>query len=191
MDHASIDALKAALAEIDTHVAEGGWDQPPRLFSLVRTAELVAAEPALAEALGLEANDPSTLTPVEQEEFPLPSLALDESLARVSWTDDVSGAAIAVERLLLPPSAERDLDTDDPEQLQRLAAGHPARREVRIAVAVLRTGQRTSLIRLRAPAVAPTAEGDTATDPTSDGDEIVTGDDLAPGLAEALLATFS
>ena len=152
---------------------------------------LVAAEPALAEALGLEANDPSTLTPVEQEEFPLPSLALDESLARVSWTDDVSGAAIAVERLLLPPSAERDLDTDDPEQLQRLAAGHPARREVRIAVAVLRTGQRTSLIRLRAPAVAPTAEGDTATDPTSDGDEIVTGTDLAPGLAEALLATFS
>ena len=191
MDHTSTDALKAALAEIDTYVAEGGWDQPPRLFSLVGTAELVAAEPALAAALGLESNDPSTLTPVEQEEFPLPSLALDESLARVSWTEEVAGAAVAVERLLLPPSAEGDLQTDDPEQLQRLAANHPARREVRIAVAVLRTGERASLIRLRHQAPTEPEATQTDTDSSPAGDDIVTGVDLAPGLADALLATFS
>ena len=39
----SVDALTAALLEIERHVTHGGWDQPARLFALVPTAELVAA----------------------------------------------------------------------------------------------------------------------------------------------------
>ena len=167
-------ALRAALADIDEHTAEQGWDQPPRLFALARTAELVRAEPALAAALGLESDDPADVTPIEQEEFPPDQLPLDEALARVQWNDEVMGAAITVERLLLPPSAESDLTTDDADELQRLAAAHPERRDVRLIVGVLRDGQRFRVIRIRG----------------SEGEEVVRGDDLAPGLANALAQTF-
>ena len=33
----------AAVLEIESHAAEGGWDQPARLFALVRTDALIAA----------------------------------------------------------------------------------------------------------------------------------------------------
>ena len=45
------DALVAALLEVERHVGRLGWDQPARLFALVPTAELLAAEPSLAEHL--------------------------------------------------------------------------------------------------------------------------------------------
>src|SRR5205823_5836164 len=45
------EALLAALVELEHHVAEGGWDAPPRLFALVETDALAAAEPDLARAL--------------------------------------------------------------------------------------------------------------------------------------------
>ena len=57
------------------------------------------------------------------------------------------------------------------------AARHPAAREVRMVVGVVRDGTRGNVLRLRA---------------VGDGeDERVTGPDLAPALAEALLATLS
>ncbi len=34
-------ALAAAVLEIESHIADGGWDQPARLYALVDTAELV------------------------------------------------------------------------------------------------------------------------------------------------------
>ena len=45
-------ALAAAVLEIETHIAEDGWDQPARLYALVDTAPLVAQEPALAARWG-------------------------------------------------------------------------------------------------------------------------------------------
>ena len=47
-------ALAAAVLEIESHIAEGGWDQPARLYALVPTADLVRREPALASAMGLD-----------------------------------------------------------------------------------------------------------------------------------------
>ena len=38
-------ALAAAVLEIESHIAEGGWDQPGRLYALVDTAALVRREP--------------------------------------------------------------------------------------------------------------------------------------------------
>ena len=46
-------ALAAAVLEIETHVADAGWDQPARLYALVDTVRLVAHEPALAASMGL------------------------------------------------------------------------------------------------------------------------------------------
>ena len=45
------EALAAALIEVERHVGRSGWDQPARLFALVPTAELIAAEPSLARRL--------------------------------------------------------------------------------------------------------------------------------------------
>ena len=56
--------LRRAALEVESHVAAEGWDQAPRLFALVPTADLVAREPGLADQL---AGDPASMTPVEQD----------------------------------------------------------------------------------------------------------------------------
>jgi len=61
-------------------------------------------------------------------------------------------------------------------ELAAWVAAHPQREEVRMTVAVLRTGGREAALRLRSKD-APT--------------EVLTGADLVPGLAEALAATFA
>ena len=174
------DPLTRAVLEIDEYTSGLGWDQPARLFALVNTARLRAEEPGLAGQLGL-ADDPtngadtSSLTPVEQEEVP-PGTPLDEFLGTIAWPGAVDGCAVTVERLMLPPSAEAAVPEDlDERGLAKWVAEHPERREVRMTVAVLRSGERESALRLR--------EKDTAT-------EVLTGADLVPGLAEALTATF-
>jgi hypothetical protein len=168
--------LTRAVLEIDEYASGLGWDQPARLFALVDTARLRAQEPALAAQLGLEdEQQTSGLTPIEQDEIPADQ-PLDEFLATIAWPDAVTGCALTVERLMLPPSAEAEVPQDLGEaELAKWVAGHPERQEVRMTVAVLRDGARESALRLR--------EKDSPT-------EVLTGSDLVPGLAEALAATF-
>ncbi|WP_328873729.1 PPA1309 family protein [Streptomyces sp. NBC_00287] len=168
--------LTRAVLEIDEYASGLGWDQPARLFALVDTARLRAQEPGLARQLGLE-NEPETsgLTPIEQDEVPT-GKPLDEFLGTIAWPDAVTGCALTVERLMLPPSAEAQVPQDLSEAaLTKWVAQHPERQEVRMTVAVLRDGTRESALRLR--------EKDSPTD-------VLTGKDLVPGLAEALAATF-
>ncbi|MFJ7342235.1 PPA1309 family protein [Streptomyces sp. NPDC101110] len=168
--------LTRAVLEIDEYVSGLGWDQPARLFALVDTARLRADEPSLADRLGLgEESENSGLTPIEQDEVPT-GKPLDEFLATIAWPDAVAGCALAVERLMLPPSAEAQVPQGLSEaELTKWVAEHPDRQEVRMTVAVLRDGTRESALRLR--------EKDSPT-------EVLTGSDLVPGLAEALSATF-
>ncbi|WP_328562587.1 PPA1309 family protein [Streptomyces coelicoflavus] len=170
--------LTRAVLEIDEYVSGLGWDQPARLFALVDTARLRADQPSLADRLGLqdEAESSSGLTPIEQDEVPTDQ-ALDEFLGTIAWPDAVVGCALAVERLMLPPSAEAQVPQGlNEKNLAQWVAEHPDRQEVRMTVAVLRDGTRDSALRLR--------EKDAATD-------VLTGSDLVPGLAEALTATFA
>ncbi|MDX6216447.1 MAG: hypothetical protein QOG99_2031 [Frankiales bacterium] len=162
--------LLAVVAEVEGHLAEAGWDQPPQLFALVDTEELLRAEPQLAESMGLVVPRPGSLTPIAQD--PLSEAPLDEQLAGLVFGTEVLGVVLAHEVLVLPPSAEAALQQD----AAAVAAEHPARREVRMTVGVLRDGSRESVLRLRGKEVEP--------------DELVTGGDLAPGLSEALLATL-
>ena len=165
-------ALLAVVGEVEGHVSEAGWDQAPQLFALVDTEELLRAEPQLAQTMGIVADRPGSLTPVAQE--PLGDGPLDEVLASLVFGPEVLGVVLTHEVVVLPPSAEAVLtDHDDPAEA---AAAHPERREVRMAVGVLRDGRQEAVLRLRGP------EGDE--------DERVTGTDLVPGLAEALLATL-
>jgi len=169
-------ALETTIVEIERHVAQSGWDRPPVLFALVDTAELVSQEPALASTWGLpEDTAPGSLTPIEQE--PLDEGPLDEVLAGITWPAEVLGCAVVHEVLVLPPEAEAERPSD--ENATDWAAGHPDRREVRMAVAVLRDGSRASALRVRAAGADPTAL-----------DDVLVGPDLAPNLADALLDTL-
>ena len=168
--------LTRAVLEIDEYAAGLGWDQPARLFALVDTDRLRTQEPSLSEQLGLEdGDDNGALTPVEQDEIPA-GTPLDEFLATIAWPEVVAGCALTVERLMLPPHAERAIPEDlDGDGLATWVAEHPERREVRMTVGVLRDGTRESAVRLRDK------------DATAD---VLTGSDLVPGLAEALGSTF-
>ncbi|WP_255952270.1 PPA1309 family protein [Streptomyces odontomachi] len=168
--------LTRAVLEIDDYVGGLGWDQPARLFALVDTAQLRTQEPELATRLGLSDDVTSALTPVEQEEIPA-TTPLDEFLGTIAWPEAVSGCALTVERLMLPPSAEASVPEGlDGPRLAQWVAEHPERQEVRMTVGVLRDGARESALRLR--------EKDTPT-------EVLTGPGLVPGLADALAATFA
>ena len=164
-------ALLSVVGEVEGHVAEAGWDQTPQLFALVDTEELLRAEPQLAESMGLVVTHPGALTPIAQDS--LTDAPLDEQLASMVFGTDVLGVVLVHEVLVLPPSAEATLDEDD---LARAAAEHPERREVRMAVGVMRDGSRESVLRLR-------GVGDAE-------DDRVTGGDLAPVLADALFSTL-
>ena len=172
--------LAFVVGEVEGHVAEAGWDQPPQLFALVQTESLLRAEPQLAQSMGLLPGDPSSLTPVAQD--PLGDGPLDEQLASLVFGADVLGVVLVHEVLVLPPSAEAALSEAGPTEAgpskdaASIAAEHPERREVRMVVGVVRGGSTSCVLRLR---------GDGERD-----DERVTGPDLAPALSAALLATL-
>jgi hypothetical protein len=175
------DPLRVVLAEVERHVAETGWNRPPSLFALADTQEFFQAEPGMAGQLGIdpESLPPGALTPIEQEG--LPDAPLDEILAQISWPESVSGCALVYEALVLPPSAEaaRPDGVDETDW----ATQHPDRREVRMAVGVLRNGRTEGMLRIRPLA----GEGDEL-DP-SNGD-VISASELAPGLAAALRSTL-
>lgn len=175
--------LTTALIELERHVAGSGWDQAPRLFALVETADLLRREPQLAAALGL-ARPPvagvgldavaGALTSVEQEDLPTYD-SLEQLLGGIAWPAEVLGAAIVAERVMLPADVETQLPRGEAEALTWLSE-HPARQDVRLAVAVLRDGSRESALRLRSH---------------DSDDAVLSGRALVPGLAEALARTLA
>lgn len=176
--------LEAVAAEIEAFVGQAGWDQAPSLYALVPTralaadpaaAELLAADPAELLAPGDPAEIPAeAITPIAQE--PLPPGPLDEALARIGWPPEVVGCALCQEIVMLPPDAEAELADLDIDAATSRVAEHPERRDARLVVAVLRSGQAASILRLR-------GSGDAAED-------LLTGADLAPNLVSALAATL-
>ncbi|MBA2770347.1 MAG: hypothetical protein H0U35_14710 [Sporichthyaceae bacterium] len=166
--------LDRLVLDLDRHASMTGWDQPLHLFALVETADLLRREPQLVAQLGPTADEPGGLTPVDQEELPEHS-SLDGLLAGISWPPEVLGAAVVVERLMVPPAAEREMPPDE-EQALRWLAQHPQREEVRLVVAVLRDGSRSAAIRLRAH---------------DEETSVLSGENLVPALADALSASLA
>jgi hypothetical protein len=174
-------ALTQAVIEIEQHVAADGWNQRPRMFALTPTADLLVTQPRMAAALGItdEAGDAGgipSLTSIEQEGLAL-NQPLDEMLAKMVWPPAVTGCALVLESQMLPPSAEAQIPEGlEGKALERWVTEHPERHDVRMAVGVLRDGTRQAAIRLR----------------SKDSDlDVLSGPDLVPNLADALLGTFA
>ena len=167
-------ALAETVREVERHVAAEGWDAPVAVYALVRSASLVAASPELAAELPDGAtSDPEHLTAVVQDSLPEAD-TLEDLLAQLAWPETVDGAAVVVERLVVPPEAEAQLPGEDADQVEYLM-NHPERQDVRIAAGVLRTGESWCALRSRA----------------NDDDAAVGGGPTAvPGLVEALAATL-
>ena len=173
------DAVLRAVRELEQHVAAGGWDGPVRLFALVRTADALARDRGLAARLPADVvaaaqADGEHITIVEQENLPQAS-SLEELLGSVSWPPTVDGAALVTERVVVPPEVEAQLP-DDPDEAVTWLAQHPARREVRLAAAILRDGTGGCAVRAR--------DHDRYSD-------VAVGPDLVPGLLAALAGTLA
>jgi hypothetical protein len=182
-------ALYRCIRDVAEFADTEGWDQPPQLFALVPTADLVAAEPTLEDQL----DDGAALTPIAQE--PLPddlsgdSMALDEFLATTSWPPAVEGVVLVQQIVVLPPNAEHTLDEaiaplladrDAADRAGRDAAQtHPERRDARLYAGVLRDGVSLCLLQLRPEEDEAFPDLDLRTAPN-----------LAPNLIEALRHTL-
>ena len=172
-------ALTTAVLDIEKHVGSLGWDSPVLVFSLVRTSAALETNPGLVSELPDGAAqsaelDPEHLLSIEQDGLPQAD-SLEELLAQLAWPAEVDGAAIVVERTVVPPEAETDMPSD-PEEAMQYLENHPQRQDVRLTVGVLRSGESWCALRSRA----------------HDSDDAVGGSpDAVPGLVEALRATFS
>ena len=171
--------LRGAVLELEQHAAQAGWDQPAQLFALVPAGDLLAQDPQMAALVGLGPDThPDVLVTVEQGELP-PEVPLEELLAQIEWPDEVRGAAVVVERLVLPPSAGEV--PEDPDEAAAFAAAHPEREEVRIIAAARRPvegwpdGSTYAAMRLRS------RDEDFA---------VLEAPDLVPGLLELLSSTL-
>ena len=113
--------LVTAALETERHVASGGWDQPPRLFALVRTAGLVEQEPQLRAQLDhRRPGRPHR----DRAGGPARTSSLESLLGRLAWPADVDGVALAVERIVVPPEAEQGLP-EHPEEAAEALRGAP------------------------------------------------------------------
>jgi hypothetical protein len=185
----SPEALVAALVDLDRHVGRNGWETPPRLFALVLSDVLAAAEPRLsaeiAAGAGVQggrppsyvarttaAGAPGALTAIEQDEF-VSSGDLIRDLAHLEWPEKVYGCALATVRLFLPADDDVDLP-DDSAAAAEAVAQHPQRQEIRVVVGADRAGNRHGVARLAAQP-----------------DVLLAAPDLVPGLAAALAHTLS
>lgn len=171
-------ALTAAVREIELHVARAGWDAPVRVFALVRTQQALATEPTLVDqlepdVLAAARTNPWHLTSVEQEGLPAAE-DVEQLLGQLSWPSTVDGAALTVERVVLPPAAEAQMPAD-PDAAVAYLMGHPDRQDVRIAVGVLRDGAAWCAVRTRAH---------------DSDDQVGGGPDVVPGLVAALRSTL-
>jgi hypothetical protein len=165
-----VSRLEDLVLDLERHAASTGWDAAPRLYALVDAPELHRQEPELARRLGVP-DAPGRMAALEQPALPA-DRPIDDVLGGIEWPDRVEGCALVIERILLPDGAEDDIPEDDPVAW---AGAHPGREDVRLVVGVLRDGSRHSAMRLRGH---------------DSDDQVMSGPELVPALADALASTF-
>ena len=142
-------ALANVVVDIEKGAARVGWDHAPSIYALVPTAMLLA-DPNLAD------DD------------------IEQVLAHLAWPETVPGAALTVERIVVPPEVE-DEAPEDPDEALAFISNHPLRTDVRLAVGVMRTGESWCALRTRA---------------FDSDDKVGQGSALVPALVDALRASL-
>ena len=170
-------ALAQAVHDIETNVAQLGWDRPSTIYALVPSRTLLDDPAGLPDELRQQltaqvSSLPHHLTAVLQDS--VPGQSAEESLASMCWPDAVAGMAIALERVSVPPAAEKDAPSD-PDAALSYFSTHPDREEIRIVAGALRTGQTWCAIRSRR---------------LDEDSKVAEASDLVPELTDALLHTF-
>ncbi len=170
------EALRRVVREIEQGAATLGWDRPPAIYALVPTTDLMNAPGLPPDVLvGLEQSwdgSDSQLSAVLQDS--LGEDDLENMLPRLAWPDTVSGAAVTVERIIVPPEVE-DEAPEDPDEALEFISNHPARTDVRLIVGVTRAGDAWCAVRAR---------------PFDDPERVGQGENLVPSLVEALRLGF-
>lgn len=161
-------ALKETVLEIERECAKAGWTRGIVLYALVPTADVIESAPEMAEALAEKS--PTSLTAIEQEDVELTG-TIEEFLGTISWSAEVFGAALVLERLIVNEEPPGELSE---EALADWVIEHG--QEVRMVVGVLRDGSQECAMRMRA---------------YDDENAIMAGPELLPGMAEALALTFA
>ena len=158
-------ALANVVVDIEKGAARVGWDHAPSIYALVPTAMLLA-DP------NLPADIAEQLRAVIQED--LADDDIEQVLAHLAWPETVPGAAITVERIVVPPEVE-DQAPEDPDEALAFISNHPLRTDVRLAVGVMRTGESWCALRTRA---------------FDSDDKVGQGSTLVPALVDALRASL-
>ena len=166
--NAPMSALKETVLEIERECAKAGWSRGIVLYALVPTADVIESAPEMAEALAEKS--PTSLTAIEQEDVELTG-TIEEFLGTISWSAEVFGAALVLERLIVNEEPPGELSE---EALADWVIEHG--QEVRMVVGVLRDGSQECAMRMRA---------------YDDENAIMAGPELLPGMAEALALTFA
>ena len=166
--NAPMSALKETVTEIERECAKAGWTRGIVLYALVPTADVIESAPEMAEALAEKS--PTSLTAIEQEDVELTG-TIEDFLGTISWSAEVFGAALVLERLIVNEEPPGELSE---EALADWVIEHG--QEVRMVVGVLRDGSQECAMRMRA---------------YDDENAIMAGPELLPGMAEALALTFA
>ena len=142
-------ALANVVVDIEKGAARVGWDHAPSIYALVPTAMLLA--------------DPNLPADIAEQ-------------LRTGWDgpETVPGAALTVERIVVPPEVE-DEAPEDPDEALAFISNHPLRTDVRLAVGVMRTGESWCALRTRA---------------FDSDDKVGQGSALVPALVDALRASL-
>jgi hypothetical protein len=170
-------ALAVVVRDIERSAARVGWDHAPSLYALVPTRDLIGQQGVPSDIAGQLRRGwdgtPFHLSAIIQED--LPDDELEEVLGHLAWPDSVAGAALTVERIIVPPEVEAQAP-EDPDEALAFISSHPSRTDVRLAVGVLRSGETWTAVRTRA------FDAD---------DQVGQGANLVPGLTQALMASFA
>lgn len=169
-------ALRSVLMEIENGAASVGWDRPPSIYALVPTKELMGTPEIPGDVLAdLERAWDGTdthLSAILQES--VVGEDVEELLPKLAWPESVWGAAVTVERIIVPPAVEEEAP-EDPDEALAFISNHPARTDVRLSVAVTREGDSWCAIRARN---------------FDDAGHVATGETLVPSMVEALKIGF-
>ncbi|MDN5963756.1 MAG: PPA1309 family protein [Actinomyces sp.] len=170
-------ALANVVHDIELAAARAGWDHAASLYALVATQDLLDQDDLPADIAGQLRQGwdgtPEHLSAIIQED--LPEDDLEELLGHLAWPDSVVGAALTVERIIVPPEVEEQAP-EDPEEAVEFVSSHPSRQDVRLAAGVLRGGETWTAVRARA---------------FDQDDKVGSGSNLVPALVDALRASFA